>query len=85
MRADKHPIDAKAALALVRKQRRLIVAKGKKTIDLAITRNAPSDDELRSLIIGPSGNLRAPAIRVGDTLIVGFTVEGLRTVLGTTG
>lgn len=81
VRADKQPIGAADALALVRRMRRLVVAKGKKTIDVEVSRTAPSDDDLRALVIGPSGNLRAPAIRVGDTLVVGFTADGLRAVL----
>lgn len=81
VRADKQPIGAADALALVRKMKRLVVAKGKQTIDLTVSRTAPTDDDLRALIIGPSGNLRAPAIRVGDTLVVGFTADGLRAVL----
>jgi hypothetical protein len=32
----------------------------------------PSDDELLAALIGPSGNLRAPAFRIGRTLVVGF-------------
>ena len=81
VRADKQPIGAADALALVRQMQRLVVAKGKQTIDLAVTRTTPTDDDLRALIIGPSGNLRAPAMRVGKTLIVGFTPDGLRAVL----
>lgn len=80
VRADKHPIGAAEALALVRRARTLIVAKGKKTVTVDLAAR-PSDDELRALVIGPSGNLRAPAIRVGDTLVVGFTPDGLRDVL----
>ena len=34
--------------------------------------NPPGDDELASLLLGPSGNLRAPTLRRGNTLIVGF-------------
>lgn len=81
MRADKHPMAAPAALALVRTARRLIVAKGKKTVTVDLA-TRPTDDDLRALVIGPSGNLRAPAIRVGDTLVVGFTPDGLADALG---
>ena len=35
-------------------------------------KSAPGDDELASLLLGPSGNLRAPTLRRGNTLIVGF-------------
>ena len=80
VRADKQPIEADAALALVRKAKRLIVAKGKKTTTVELAAK-PSDDELRALVLGPTGRLRAPAIRVGDTLVIGFTADGLDAVL----
>jgi hypothetical protein len=35
----------------------------------------PGDAELKKLIIGPSGNLRAPTLRVGDRLFIGFNAE----------
>ena len=30
------------------------------------------DEDMLAVILGPTGNLRAPTIRVGTTLIVGF-------------
>lgn len=82
VRADKAPIEGDAALALVRTAKKLIVAKGKKTVTLDLAKDAPGDDELRALVIGPTGRLRAPTIRVGTTIIVGFTPEGLSSALG---
>jgi hypothetical protein len=35
----------------------------------------PADEELARHIIGPSGNLRAPSLRQGTTLYVGFHEE----------
>jgi len=35
-------------------------------------KSPPSRDELLSALLGPSGNLRAPTLRVGATLFVGF-------------
>ncbi len=32
----------------------------------------PDDETLAALLLGPTGNLRAPTIRRGKTLIVGF-------------
>lgn len=40
------------------------------TIDLK--KEAPDDATLLALLLGPTGNLRAPTIRVGRTLMVGF-------------
>jgi hypothetical protein len=35
-------------------------------------KSAPSRDELLGALLGPSGNLRAPTMRIGTTLYVGF-------------
>jgi arsenate reductase-like glutaredoxin family protein len=66
----------------VRAAKRLVVAKGKKTIRFDLAKDRPSDDELAALVIGRTGGLRAPAIRVGDTLVIGFTEEGLAELIG---
>jgi hypothetical protein len=59
------------ALALARTVDTILVAKGKQlvTVDMA---DAPDDDTLAGLLLGPSGNLRAPTLRKGKTLCVGF-------------
>ena len=38
--------------------------------------------QLLARMIGPTGNLRAPTARVGRTLLVGFSEEAYRRVLG---
>ncbi|MEZ4452044.1 MAG: ArsC family (seleno)protein [Nannocystaceae bacterium] len=75
--ANKIRYEADAALDLARGAREVWVAKGKKSLRLASRPGdgAASDDELLANILGPSGKLRAPAIRVGDTLVVGFLPE----------
>ncbi len=37
--------------------------------------NRPDDATLLAHMLGPTGNLRAPAIRRGKTLLVGFNEE----------
>ncbi len=37
-----------------------------------LERDRPSDDEILSVVLGPTGNLRAPTILKGKTLLVGF-------------
>jgi hypothetical protein len=83
IRADKQPIEGDAGLAMVRQAKRLVVAKGKKTVTIDLVKDRPSDDEVRALVLGPTGRLRAPAIRIGTTMIVGFTPDGLAAALGT--
>lgn len=41
---------------------------------------APSDDELAAHLLGPTGNLRAPTLRVGKTLYVGFNESAYETL-----
>lgn len=38
-------------------------------------KDAPDDDTLLAHLLGPTGNLRAPTIRKGKTLYVGFSEE----------
>ena len=46
-----------------------------------LVKNRPTDEELLTRMIGPTGNLRAPTVRVGTTLVVGFNEEAYRDVL----
>ena len=43
--------------------------------------NGADDESISALIIGPSGNLRAPAFFVGKRLIIGFEEDAYREVL----
>jgi arsenate reductase-like glutaredoxin family protein len=60
------------ALAMVRQAQRLIAAKGKKVTAVDLAADTPSDEELAKLMLGPTGNLRAPTMRVGQTIVVGY-------------
>ena len=60
------------ALSLARRASDLYVAKGKKVVHVDMKRAPPPDAELLELLLGPSGTLRAPALRAGTTLLVGF-------------
>ena len=59
----------------------LYVAKGQKTIHFDLADARPSDDEILSLILGRSGTLRAPAIRKGSVMVVGFNPDILSDTL----
>lgn len=50
----------------------IIAAKGKKVIRYNLTKEKPSRNDLLAIMIGPSGNLRAPALRKGKKLLIGF-------------
>jgi hypothetical protein len=45
-------------------------------------KDPPDDETLAAHLLGPTGNLKAPTLRVGDTLLVGFGEEAYRQVLG---
>jgi arsenate reductase-like glutaredoxin family protein len=60
------------ALALAGDADEIWAAKGKKVVHLDLRHAKPAKAELRAVLLGPTGNLRAPTLRVGRTLIVGF-------------
>jgi arsenate reductase-like glutaredoxin family protein len=66
------------ALALAKSASKIVVARGKKIVAIDMKKDAPDDDTLAGLLLGPSGNLRAPTIRVGATLVVGFSEDAYR-------
>lgn len=72
MNAKKAPIAGEAALGVLRDVDELYVTKGKKVIHVDLREARPPKAELLALLLGPSGNLRAPTIRKGRTLVVGF-------------
>lgn len=57
----------------------LIVAKGKKISTFDLKKKV--EDEAIDSMLGPTGNLRAPTMRVGKTLVVGFNEDEYASVL----
>jgi len=72
--ARKERLGAAEALALAKQVREVRIAKGQKVVVVDM-RNPPPDDELAALLLGPTGNLRAPAIQQGDRLLIGFHLD----------
>jgi arsenate reductase-like glutaredoxin family protein len=66
----------------VRTADRVIVGKGKKVTVFDMKKSPPTDDELLAVILGPTGNLKAPTLRLGQTLLVGFSEEMYRQTFG---
>lgn len=62
-------------MALARAAVRIVVARGKKIVTIDMKKDAPDDDRLAELMLGPTGNLRAPTLRHGNTLYVGFSED----------
>jgi len=70
------------ALKLARAASKVVVAKGKKVVVFDMKKAPPADDELLGALLGPTGNLRAPTLRKGATLLVGFSEETYARILG---
>ncbi len=73
--ARKERIDVKEALQLAHSAEKIYATKGSKVIFFDMKKDKPDDKVLASVLIGPSGNLRAPTLRIGKTLLVGFDKE----------
>jgi arsenate reductase-like glutaredoxin family protein len=73
--------EPKQALEMVRGASRVIVAKGKKVVSFDMMHDPPDDETLLAHILGPSGKLRAPVIRRGSTLLIGFAEAEFARVL----
>ncbi len=72
-------LGSEAARELALGASKIVVAKGRKVTQLAGGR---ADEEILSAMLGPTGNLRAPTVRAGKTLLVGFDEEAWTDNLG---
>ena len=70
------------ALELAKTAARVVVARGKKVVIFDMMKDQPDDDTLAAYLLGPTGNLKAPTLRRGDILLVGFGEEAYREVFG---
>ena len=70
------PLSEKDVRALLKEVNEIVVAEGKSARTLP-AREATLDD-----LRGPTGNFRAPMVRIGRRLLVGFHEETLRKELG---
>jgi hypothetical protein len=80
--ARKKPYGRAEALALAKSADVVIAARGKKPVTFDLKNDAPNDDILAAHLLGPTGNLKAPALRRGRMLIVGFGKEAYRQAFG---
>lgn len=70
-----------AAFDLIKQVDEVYSAKGKSVRHMRVDTSHVDRDEVRSMLLGPTGNLRAPTVRVGRTLLVGFDAVTYETVL----
>lgn len=80
--AAKTRIGAKDLAAVLEGVTRIHAAKGKKITTLDLAKDKPSRAQLEEIMLGPTGNLRAPTIRRGTILLVGFNQELFEEHLG---
>ena len=66
------------ALALAKSADVIHIAKGKKLVTFDMKKDKPDDATLLGHLLGPTGNLRAPTIKQGKTLYVGFNADAYR-------
>jgi len=79
--AKKRKMGEREALALAGQVDAIYATRGTRVIHIDLKAEKPDAATLRGLLIGPSGNLRAPTLRVGKTLLVGFDEATYRKVL----
>lgn len=70
------------ALELASGASKIIVAKGRKLTVFDMKAAPPPEDELMAHMLGTTGNLRAPTVKRGKTLLVGFNPEAYADTLG---
>jgi len=54
---------------------KVIVMKGKKVTTFDLKKDKPKMDEMLAAMLGTTGNLRAPTVVRGKTVLVGFNAE----------
>ena len=80
--AKKATIKGDAALAVLKDVDEIYAAKGKQIVHVDLARDKPTRAALLGVLLGPTGNLRAPTLRTGRTLIVGFDEATYKRLLG---
>ena len=58
------------------------MGRGKRVVTFDMKKHPPDDETLLAHILGPTGNLKAPTLRKGDLLLVGFGEAAYREVFG---
>ena len=80
--AKKATIKGDAALGVLKDVDEIYTAKGKQVVHVDLRRDKPARAALLGVLLGPTGNLRAPTLRTGRTLIVGFDEATYKRLLG---
>ena len=62
--------------------KKLVAMRGKRVVTFDLAHDPPEPAVLAKAVIGPSGNLRAPTLRMGQTIVVGFSQAGYEELFG---
>jgi len=73
--AKKIALKEREAFDLISQVDEVYATKGKKVIHLDLRKERPDKATLKGILLGPTGNLRAPTLRIGRRLVVGFDHE----------
>jgi len=79
--ARKTRLGLKDALEMLKGADLLVAARGKKVERVDLRAGKPDKATVERLMLGPTGHLRAPTLRVGRTLLVGFDEQAYREAL----
>ena len=82
MDARKQTITGGQALGVLANVDQLYAVRGKRVVHVDLTKDKPDRAALLGLLLGPTGNLRAPTLRAGRALLVGYDEATYRQVLG---
>ena len=67
---------------ILRGTHQVIACKGASSVEFNLRQDPPVEKVLYENLIGPTGSLRAPAIRLGKLLVVGFNDDAWGKALG---
>jgi hypothetical protein len=80
--AKKQTVKGDRAISVLSGVDELYAIKGKRVVHVDLRTGRPDQAALLELLLGPTGNLRAPTLRKGRTLLVGFDEATYAKVLG---
>ncbi len=69
-------------MALASRVDRIVASKGTRIVEIDMRTDRPGREELLKVLLGPTGNLRAPTLLIGKTLLVGFDEASYARLLG---
>ncbi len=75
-------LGADKAEELIAAANKVIVMRGKKVTTFDLKKDKPKLDDMLAVMLGTTGNLRAPTVVRGKTVLVGFNEDIYDNILG---